>query len=304
MSDVKFVTVDGRKTAYSVFGNGRIDTVVMSALGSSMGEWWHVAQRLSGQRTVLLYERAGYGSSDCSEFPRTPQNIAEELYELLKKLECQEKLTIVAHSQGALYAQQFVHRYGENVEKLILLDPLSANDNYFKQALSRREYQKGGVDKSSALYIQYALSRLHMGGVIKKMMRQAPPFYYFNGFSEETSEYILNSYTKPMLYKTAIEENRLAHDDSVVASLKSGEGFPQLPIYLITHNSEIAVREIVEFGGLTAAEAGKVETIWQNLMKEYLSFSDRFHYIQAEHSSHYIHLTDTELLCQVVFNLL
>ena len=36
--------------------------------------------------------------------------------------------------------------------------------------------------------------------------------------------------------------------------------------------------------------------MWQNLMKEYLSFSKNAMYLQAEHSGHYIHLTEPELI--------
>ena len=50
------------------------------------------------------------------------------------------QITILAHSQGGLYAQQFARLYPEMVEKLVLLDLLSANDNRFKSELSKREY--------------------------------------------------------------------------------------------------------------------------------------------------------------------
>ncbi len=300
MLQQQYQTVNGSKVAYSLFGAGKVDLVIEMGLGACMGEWWHVAKRLSETHTVLLYERLGCGSSEPSQAKRTPVNIAGELHSLLQAVPHQQKLTLLAHSQGGLYAQQFARLYPELVAKLVLLDPLSADEGRFRRELSKQEYQKSGVDKRSGLIINRMLARLHMGGVIKRFMRSAPPFYYFDGFSAEASEYILHCLTLPKVYTTALEEYRLAHEEALVGSLQTGEGFPPIPIRLITHASDRAVEEIERFGGLGHAQAQKVETIWQDVMREYLTFSPNAQLFEAKQSSHYIHLTDLELVCKAV----
>ena len=97
-------------------------------------------------------------------------------------------MILLAHSQGGLYAQQFCRLYPELVEKLILLDPLSANDNDFKEKLSEKEYKSSGVDKSSSFRTMQTLAKLHLGGITKRIMKSAPPFYYYHDFSKEETK--------------------------------------------------------------------------------------------------------------------
>lgn len=199
-------TVGNGKLAYHVFGAGKIDLVIEMGLGAVMGEWWQLAQRLSENHTVLLYERAGYGSSEPSPAERIPKNIARELHELLEALGHESKVTLLAHSQGGLYAQQFARSYPELVERLVLLDPLSPRDNEFRVRLTRSEFQKSGVDKTGGLRLNLLLARLHLGWLLRRIMRTAPPFYYYDGFSEEETKYILAAISRPQTYETALRE--------------------------------------------------------------------------------------------------
>lgn len=62
----------------------------------------------------------------------------------------------------------------------------------------------------------------------------------------------------------------------------------------------MAVKEIVDFGGLSYEAAWKIENIWQGLMKEYLLFSEESDFMQANHGSHYLHLTEADLVYKVM----
>jgi len=137
--------------------------VIEMGLGTSMGEWMHIAQELSTKYGVMLYERAGVNHSKASSTGRTPTNIANELYDTLKTVDHEDKMIIIAHSQGGLYAQQFTRLYPDLIRGIILLDPLSANDNIFKELLSKKEYKRSGVDKSNSISIMYTLAKLKLG---------------------------------------------------------------------------------------------------------------------------------------------
>ncbi len=291
-----FVDVETAKIAYRIFGEGKIGLVIETALNSCSAEWWHIAEKLSTKTAVLVYDRAGYGTSDVSSLKRTPRNLAEELHKLLSKLDTTEKLILIGHSQGGLYVQQFARLYPERVKGLILIDPLSANDSRFKHLLTSDEYKKSGVDKLQTLKIASALTRVGLGFLFKPLLKKSPPFYYYKNFSQDASNYILSSLTKNKQYQTAIAEYTLSHVEEEIKTLKTMDGFPEVPLTLITHHSKTAVDEIMYFGQTTLEVAEKVETIWQNLMKECLAFSPKSRFIQAQKSSHYIHLTETEIL--------
>lgn len=260
------------------------------------GEWWHIAERLSKQFTVLLYERGRNISK-----PRSPKNIAVELHTLLQNLPCKSKITLLAHSQGGLYAQQFARMYPDMVRGIVFVDPLSANDNIYKTVFPTAEDQKkSGFDKSENFVIMRKMASWHLGFMIKLIMRKAPPFYYYDQFSPEAKKYILNELTKISLYDASLEEYRLAHEEKEICQLKEKGDFSQIPMVLITHGSEFEKKEIMEFGQTTKEFATKVEELWQFLMQEYLAFSEQSILLRANNSGHYIHLTDFEVIMQAL----
>ncbi|MGI6170875.1 MAG: alpha/beta fold hydrolase [Butyricicoccus sp.] len=297
--ELRHMMIGGSQMTYTVLGEGSIDLVIEMGLGACIEEWRHAAKKIAETHTVLLYERLGCGTSGRAENRRTPRRIAEECALFLDQLPHEEKIVLLAHSQGGLYAQQFARMYPERVKALILLDPLSADDGRFRRELSGREYRKSGVDKRGAIRLSLLMSRLPLKNIMRNMVREAPPFYYYRGFEEDAAEYILDCAIRPQGYRTALAEYREAHREENLAELRNPDGFPPVPIRLITHASEIAVSEIMQFGGLKRKEAEKVERIWQELMGQYLALGSDSRWDRAEHSSHAIHLTDLDLVCNV-----
>lgn len=285
---------------YKVYGNQRVGIVVEMGLGACMGEWMHIAKLLCENTGVLLYERAGINNSKTSDNARSPIHIAEELYELMQDISHEDKFIIIAHSQGGLYAQQFARSYPDMVKGILLLDPLSADDDKFKDELSEKEYKQSGVDKSANLLIMHKLARLHLGFITKTIIKKAPPFYYYDGFNKEARADILNAVTKPQHCDTAWKEYMEAHKAPNIRHLKDKGDFPDIPLVLITHTSQLAVEESMKFGNNTREFAEKIEEMWQRIMANYLSFSNTSTWIRAKSSSHYIHLTETQLLLEGV----
>ena len=287
---------------YKIVGKLPLRFVVEMGLGACIEEWMPFAEQLVEQSAsqpgcsggVLLYERYGINRSPASENARTPYHIAQELHQLLVQIEHTEKVILIAHSQGGLYVQQYARLFPEQVGGILLLDPLSARDYLFKEKLSPKQYTQSGVDKSSNLILMKKLVKMKMGWLVKKMMKNAPPFYYFQDFPQKAENVILNSYTNITHLDTAYQEYVLAHDKKEIQALENREGFPDIPLTLITHDSEFAIKESMEFGNNSREFAEEVEHMWQDIMKEYLTFSKTTKYIQAKSSGHYIHLSDGE----------
>ena len=287
---------------YTIFGSKTVDIVIEMGLGACIAEWESLARELGKNHGVLVYERAGINHSDKSDKERTPTIIAEELKRLIDEIPHDEKIVIIGHSQGGMYASEFCGIYPEIVKGLILLDPLSIEDNRFIMELTARELKKSGTDKSKNFIILEILTRLGLKGVVKKVMSQAPPFYYA-GFSEEQKEDILNSLVNITHLNTCREEYRLAHDDEALRNMVSKDKYPNIPIILVTHSSEEAIQENMEFGRNSRSFAVRIEQLWQEIMKVYLDYSERAIWVQAKKSAHYIHLTEPELIIESVNNL-
>ena len=287
---------------YTIFGSKTVDVVIEMGLGACIAEWESLARELGKNHGVLVYERAGINHSDKSDEERTPTNIAEELKRLIDEIPHDEKIVIIGHSQGGMYASEFCGIYPEIVKGLILLDPLSIEDNRFKKELTARELKKSGADKSKNFMILEVLAKLGLKNVVKKVMSQAPPFYYA-GFSEKQKEDILNSLVNITHLNTCREEYRLAHDDEALRNMVSKDKYPDIPIILVTHSSKEAILENMEFGRNSRSFAVRIEQLWQEIMKVYLDYSERAIWMQAKKSTHYIHLTEPELIIESVNNL-
>ena len=129
----KTVPLPSAALAYEKYGDVEVSLVIEMGFGASMAEWRQLTAKLAGRYTVLLYQRAGYGASSTSTLERTPENIAAELYLLLQQVGHARKVTVLAHSQGGLYAWKFAKLYPELVDRLVLLDPLSPEDYRLSQ---------------------------------------------------------------------------------------------------------------------------------------------------------------------------
>lgn len=126
-------------------------------------------------------------------------------------------------------------------------------------------------------------------------MKNAPPLYYAE-FSKEDADVILNCYTKREHLKTCYQEYLLAHEKENIQGLMEKGEFPDIPLTLITHSSQYAIEESMKFGNNSLEFATRIEKMWQGIMREYLDFSKEAMFVQADHSSHYIHLTEPELI--------
>ena len=158
---------------FKIIGQEPVRFVIEMGLGACVEEWHTLAHRLQDKGGVLIYERAGIGRSAVSDSERTPETIAKELHDLLGFIKHDTKIILIAHSQGGLYAQQYIRKYPEKVKGVILIDPLSARDYIFKEQLTDQEYVKSGVDKSQNLFIMEKLARFKLGWLSKKMMKKA-----------------------------------------------------------------------------------------------------------------------------------
>lgn len=293
-----YYDIGSAKIAYKFFGSGGKILVVDTCLGSCSAEWWHIAEALSEEYRVFLYDRAGYGESSMSAIERTPRNIALELDKLLNLTGIDKDFILIGHSQGGLYAVEYAYTYPDKVKGIILLDPATPFDNMFKEKLTAEEFKKGGVDKTVSFKAGLIITSLGLGFAIKPLLKKAPPFYYYN-FSSDASKYLLKALSRKNTYKTALAEYASTHNDADTADVVKAvdtSALRDMPVKLITHSSDFYIKELKYFGNMDEQTAKKVEYLWQDIMKKYLALSSDAEHIIAPNSGHYIHLTDFEVL--------
>ncbi len=99
-------------------------TVVLEAgLGENHGTWSRFEQVLGDATRVCAYDRAGRGTSDPADAPRTAGDAVDDLVRLLDVAGIQRPVVLVGHSFGGVVAQLFAARAPSDVAGLVLVDP-------------------------------------------------------------------------------------------------------------------------------------------------------------------------------------
>ncbi|GAA5046660.1 alpha/beta hydrolase [Nocardia callitridis] len=85
-------------------------------------DYFAVQHEVSQFHTAVVYDRGGSGYSDPISLPRTGEEVATELHELLHAQRLAAPYVLVAHSLGGGYAHRFTQLYPQEVAGLVWLD--------------------------------------------------------------------------------------------------------------------------------------------------------------------------------------
>jgi pimeloyl-ACP methyl ester carboxylesterase len=121
----KLVDIGGYRLHLHCTGQGGPTVVFDSGLGDSGLVWSSIQKRLSEHMRVCSYDRAGLGCSEPGPSPRTYQQAAKELHELLSQAGETPPYLLVGHSAGVNTVRLFVQAYPQNVAGLVLIEPPS-----------------------------------------------------------------------------------------------------------------------------------------------------------------------------------
>jgi len=117
------VDVGGHRLCYQLHGRGTPAVVLDVGVGESFQSWSSIVAELSLATSVLVYDRAGYGSSDMGPLPRHAKAEAADLRSLLRNAGVKGPYILVGHSLGGLNMQVFAGEYPADVAGMMLLDP-------------------------------------------------------------------------------------------------------------------------------------------------------------------------------------
>jgi pimeloyl-ACP methyl ester carboxylesterase len=95
---MRIVSVGRHRLSATVLGDGVPAVVIEPSFGGCAGDWAQIAETLSADTTVVLYDRAPYGASSPARNARTPAAIAADLDGLLRELAVTGPLVLVGHS--------------------------------------------------------------------------------------------------------------------------------------------------------------------------------------------------------------
>jgi len=135
-------------------GTGRPTIVAESGLGGFSLEWLKIQTDLSREFRICTYDRAGYAWSQAGPLPRTSEQLAEELDEMLFRAGESPPFLLVGHSFGGYVVQHFAKLNPGKTAGLVLIEsshpwqasrlPLQRPVGAMNTARERRQYVSWG----------------------------------------------------------------------------------------------------------------------------------------------------------------
>jgi len=104
-------------------GEGGPAVVFLPGAGLVGLDFLNVQELVGGFTTSVVYDRGGTGWSAAVDLPRTAEEVAGELREVLSAAAVAGPYVLVGHSIGAFYARRYAQLFPDEVVGMVLLDP-------------------------------------------------------------------------------------------------------------------------------------------------------------------------------------
>ena len=118
----QLIDVGGYRLHLCVAGEASPTIVLDHSLGGVEG--YFLIEELSKLARVCIYDRAGYGWSDCSPYPRSSHQIVKELDTLLVQAGIEPPYILVGNSFGSYNVRLYAHLFPQKIVGIVLTDAL------------------------------------------------------------------------------------------------------------------------------------------------------------------------------------
>jgi pimeloyl-ACP methyl ester carboxylesterase len=167
----KSVDIGGYRLNINCMGQGSPTVVLESGFGILSLSWGAVQSGVAQFARVCSYDRAGYGWSDRSPFPRTAAQIATELHALLHSAGEKPPYVLVGHSFGGLAVRVFNGEYTNEVAAVVLVDSthpdvLKVLPPAIKKESDEAQVDRERVTKFAAVRFWFGITRFENRAII------------------------------------------------------------------------------------------------------------------------------------------
>lgn len=167
----RFVEVNGLRLLVHSEGAGAPTVVLLPGAGLSGLDYWRLQTDVGRSLLAISYDRAGTGWSKRVNLPRTATAVTDELHSLLASVADGERVVLVGHSLGGLYARLYATRFPSDVAGLVLLDP--AHEDYDHYVPS--ELAESGSTNTFLSIINRVVDTALSTAPTRALLRLAPP---------------------------------------------------------------------------------------------------------------------------------
>ena len=260
-------------------GTGGPTVILDSGLGVPAAGWILVQPEVAKFTRVCSYDRAGYGWSGASPDPRTSEQIAKELKELLAAAGEKGPYIIVGHSFGGYNIRVFTEHYPADVAGMVLVDA-SHEDQEKRMTPAFQEFSK---KQMASLKVQKILApiMIHLG--ISRFLSKDDEG---GGKLSQESVSEITYLQRQAKYVSAITDEMLSFSQSA-SEVRATHGLGNRPLIVLTAGKSPVPGALPP--GVTMKDFDEFHEIWVNdLQVQESQLSTRGKRIMVPDSSHMI----------------
>ncbi len=285
--------IDNKQVEVIYKGAGKHTVVIQTGMACSLYDWIEIVDKISLNSKVLIYHRPGYGKSDIGSEARTTKQTVKELNLILKELEIDEPIILVAHSYGGLCAQHFTKTFPDKVAGLVLIDSTSVN----LHKLDELDLPVTDKENSDAAWLQKCKIYSSQNSIELKKELNPKLSLEQRKYPKDIQRRILEFEINPSLYKAIYSEIEHWHHDA--SEIKKAGDFPNIPLYLLARDPHYSTKLQLDYE-IPYEEVKQLEDTWHQLIKEQANLSEKSEFHIVDKASHSIQLDRPDFVIKTI----
>lgn len=281
----ELVEVGDRTVHWIDMGEGTPAVLLESGLPGSSLDWMQVQAEISEFTRVIAYDRAGYGWSDPGTAPRTAEQIALEVQQLLESEQVSGPYILVAHSFGGIYSRFLAQELDGQLAGIVLVD--TTPEDYSSRLPAGFLSQEKSMEQLM-FWGQY----LAYFGIPRIIGYSLTPTYCV---PEEMTAMAVSTGYRPVAFRTL--QGEFAARSASIAALEEKDQLLNVPLTVIARSGRVSPAVTDEEA---IREQEEVERIWQELQMELSMLSLNGKFVRADKSGHFIQCEQPDLVVQAV----
>ena len=281
---IELINIEERNVECLIEGEGENTVIIVPGIGCSMYSWMNVVNDICEYAKVIVIHRPGVGNSDAHKSGSTTVTASEDLFEIIKKLNINEKIILVGHSYGGLCVQNFARLHPDIIKGIVLVDSSSVNAYKFNELYLPLSNETGSDEYYIKMWIDYSQYTK------EKLKEEIKPTLGIEELKlpRDIQEKIIDFIITPELYKSMLSE--IIDLRSTAKSINSVGEFPNVQLVILVRDYEYCVLKSIDECGISKEESEKIEGLWQELSNELKSLSSKSELREVYGSGHAIHL--------------
>lgn len=278
----QLVDIGGYRLHIHCVGSGRTTVIMESGLNEFSVQWAKIQAEVSKFGRACAYDRAGFGWSDASPYPRTSEVMTKELHTLLERAKIEGPYVLVGHSFGGMNMRLYAHHFPNEVIGMVLVDAAHEEQSIRVPALQKAAEQVLGQF--------HFLARLTSLGILALSPNDIPD----RGLTGDALAQYRANLATTYYFDTAITETEaLEQSFSEVRNAKI-TSLGNIPLIVLSRGVSDPLPAATEI------ENQQYEQSWKEMQAELAVLSQRGKQIVASQSSHYIHLAQPQLVIDAI----